>query len=66
MTRTLTLTLFSADGKLSASTDKLPVPDTDKTGPWLVEAMVELERRLDVLERDGPWKTGELGQPPSP
>lgn len=56
--RTLTLTLRSDDGRLMVETPlDFDAEVTDEGALQIIGGAVEeLAHRLDVLERDGPWK----------
>jgi len=65
--RTLTLKLTSGDGKLSAESS-LIVEETDTAENFLhhlARALDEIDNRLNVLERDGPWKAESAAVTPT-
>lgn len=54
--RNLTITLTTEDGKLQVSESTGWPEGYPPSKPWLAMIMNDLKHRLDVLERNGPWK----------
>lgn len=54
--RTVTLTLRDSTGRLEASETTGCASDYQPTGVYLRQILEDLGKRLDVLEREGPWK----------
>lgn len=66
--RILTLRLSTQDGKLSSEAS-LVIDDKEDIQRFLANlasALEIVEHKLDVLERDGPWKPGHVDAPPFP
>jgi len=59
--RTLTLTLRDSTGRLEVSETTGCPTDYQPSGPYLREILSDLMHRLDVVERDGPWKQDQDG-----